>query len=216
MKKKDDKKTKTQYSDAVRKNISDSNIMPEIVVQMSEDEESVIELQQQQQNINLKVPKREHRNYMLKFQTSGNKEPSTNNRYLVEKINKPNRDEEGFEKVQRRRPKRLGTTRVSKEEEKTGFVGAERRAWIYLYRIKRHVTAEQVEQHIRKNSSFANESIKVKELPSDSKQLKSFLLTAPLEKKDELYDPSLWPQNAGVKRFNYGLFQKYKPGADFL
>lgn len=130
--------------------------------------------------------------------------------------NKITLDEDDFQKVRKRRPKRLGTTKVALEEENTGFVGAERKAWIYIYRIKRHVTAEQVTEHIKKHDSFKDERVQVKELQSNPSQLKSFVVTAPLHKKDELYKPEFWPQNVGIKRFHYGLFQKYKVTGDFL
>ncbi|CAG9762760.1 unnamed protein product [Ceutorhynchus assimilis] len=127
------------------------------------------------------------------------------------------KSDDGFKVVQRRpQKKRLGTRNVGTGQEADSFMGGDRRAWIYLYRIKRHVTSQQIEDYVTKQPGFENLKISVKELPSDPTRLKSFVLTAPLNHKDKLYEPDFWPQNVGIRRFNHSLFLKYKPGGDFL
>lgn len=202
-----------RIGDKITNKTSDSKIVPRVVVQMHEDAEVDRRHLIDDTNFKFKTKQQQQSKFTSTSKNQGNKEIHIRNIN-----NETSYNHDGFERVQRRRPKsrRLGTTRVSEEEEKTGFVGAERRAWIYLYRIKRHVKAQQVEEYVKKNPAFTNEKVEVKELPSEPTQLKCFVLTAPLEKKNQLYDPSFWPQNVGVKRFNFGHFQKYKPSEDFL
>lgn len=132
-------------------------------------------------------------------------------------------EEEGFRVVQRRknrRPfkKRLGTGRNTCEDENTGFIGVERKAWLYISRVRSHVTADMVKEYILKKPDFENELVEVQEMsqPNSRSQYKSFLVKAPLSKKDELYQPEFWPLNVGIKRFSFHLYDKYRPAGDFL
>lgn len=116
-----------------------------------------------------------------------------------------------FQRNQRQRfKKRLGNANVSPEGLNTGFSGGERRTWLYLNRIKRHVSEAMVWEHIRSKPGFENENVCVKEIPTEPNRLKCFVVIAPLSRKDELYAPSFWPQNVGIKRF---IFEKHR---DFL
>lgn len=45
--------------------------------------------------------------------------------------------------------------------------------------------------------------MQVKELRSDSSQLKNFVVTVSLHKRDELYKPRFWPQIIRIKIFNF-------------
>lgn len=83
--------------------------------------------------------------------------------------------------------KQLGTGEIINEDNKNGFTGTERKVWLYVYRVKLHVTAEMVKEHIKKQPNFDNEKVEVKELPSKSDHQKSFVVTAPLRRKDEMY-----------------------------
>ena len=116
--------------------------------------------------------------------------------------------------------KRLGVGKTTDIQQENGFMGAERKAWLYINRVKPHVTIEMVEAHIKKQPSFENEIISVKELPinnnNNRNNWKSFVVTAPLSRKDELYQPEFWPPNVGIKRFNFNLYKKNQPMADFL
>lgn len=118
-----------------------------------------------------------------------------------------------FQREQRKKQykkKQLGNAKISPENEKYGFAGGDRKAWIYLNRIKRQTTEEMIIDYVKKKPGFEDENIMVKELPSDANKLKCFVLTAPLNRKDELYDQNFWPLQVGIKRF---IFAKHK---DFL
>ena len=94
--------------------------------------------------------------------------------------------------------KRLGTGTTQDEE----FKGAERMAWLYLYRIK-SASEGKITQYIQSKENFKNVSIRVKEIPGDPNRLKRFVIGAPLDRKDDLYSTDFWPTNIGIKRFDF-------------
>ena len=112
------------------------------------------------------------------------------------------------------RPKTLGTANVTNND----FSGAEKKVWLYLYRIKNNATAQKITDYILKQESFKNEKVMVKEIPGESTKLKRFVVTAPFSKKDELYDPGFWPSGVGIKRFDFGRHREFiqEQSADFL
>lgn len=123
-----------------------------------------------------------------------------------------------FEEVRSKKNRRLakrrfGTAIVSADDDKQGFSGVERKVWINIYRVKEHVTADDVLDYIRKQSGFENERVEVKELLVRSGSVKSFLVKAPLTRKDELYEPSFWPRNVGIRRFKPELHSETKQGS---
>lgn len=71
--------------------------------------------------------------------------------------------------------------------EAKGFAGGDRRVWIYIYRVMKSASETIIENYIKAKPDFAGSSILVKEIPSKEGTLKSFVIVAPLEKKDELY-----------------------------
>ena len=96
-------------------------------------------------------------------------------------------------------PKRLGTAKVGNSE----FSGTDKKVWIYLYRIKSSATEQKITDHIMKNDSFSNEKIVVKDIPGVPDKPKRFVVCAPFSKKDQLYDPEFWPENVGIRRFDF-------------
>lgn len=104
----------------------------------------------------------------------------------------------------KKRPKKnLGTAEVSEDESKNGFSGAERKVWLYVYRVNRVETSKQILEYITKKPGFDEHNTNVEEIPSENGQLKRFLVTAPLSKKEIMYQSEFWPKNVGVKRFNF-------------
>ncbi|XP_044756313.1 uncharacterized protein LOC123314918 [Coccinella septempunctata] len=108
--------------------------------------------------------------------------------------------------------KNIGTGKQSK-----GFSGQERKVWLYIYTVKRSTTTEIIEEYLSTKEGFQEVEIMVKEIPSEENRLKRFVLSAPLEKKEELYKLEFWPSGVGIKRFD---FSKHKDllqeGANFL
>lgn len=70
---------------------------------------------------------------------------------------------------------------------------------------------------IKEKQGFTNESVQVKEIPSQPNALKRFVVTAPITRKDELYEPEFWPARVGIKRFDFKKHKEFlKQGGDFL
>ncbi|CAG9768163.1 unnamed protein product [Ceutorhynchus assimilis] len=90
------------------------------------------------------------------------------------------------------RSKHLGTGTATQEELAQGFAGPKLKVWLNIYRVNNHVTKEMVEKHIKKQPGFENLKIMVSELLTKS-NLKSFVVTAPLVKKDEMCETILAP-----------------------
>lgn len=103
--------------------------------------------------------------------------------------------------------KRLGTGNIPPDAEQRGFTGADRKVWLNIYRVSNHVTVDMVTKYIKKQTSFENEKVDVKELPVKFGSSKSFLVTAPLVRKDEMYEPSFWPRDVGIRRFKPELYR---------
>ncbi|KAG5867076.1 hypothetical protein JTB14_034986 [Gonioctena quinquepunctata] len=116
--------------------------------------------------------------------------------------------EDGFKTIQRKRrkAKRLGTGAVEANQE---FGGEERKVWLYINRVKRSATAEMVKKYMEKKSGFEKENIEVRELPTNENRLKAFVVTAPLSRKDELYDRSFWPNYVGINRFDFNRHKDF-------
>lgn len=79
--------------------------------------------------------------------------------------------------------------------------------WLYVYRVKRECKEGDIVNYIKKHVGFNDVPITVRELPSEQNKLKCFVVTAPIQKKDQMYDPEFWPRFVGVKRFD---FKKHK------
>lgn len=127
--------------------------------------------------------------------------------------------EEGFIQVKgrtRRYTKRLGTGKTEENGEEKGFSGQDRKAWLFINRVQSHVTEAMVSNYIQKKPNFQDENITVKEITHSKKNnWKCFVVTAPLSRKDELYDTEFWPANVGIKRFNFKIYNKSRPLGNF-
>lgn len=64
-------------------------------------------------------------------------------------------------------------------------------------------------EYIRGKETFKKEDIEVKEIPTENNRYKNFLVTAPLNRKDDLYDVDFWPDGIGVKRFSFQRYQDF-------
>ncbi|CAG9770267.1 unnamed protein product [Ceutorhynchus assimilis] len=101
----------------------------------------------------------------------------------------PNTDksENDFIYPRRRYKKRLGNAQPLTN---SNFVGGDRKVWLYLYRVKRECDENAILRYIKTKDGFENLLITVRELPTDQNKLKCFVVTAPLQKKDTMYDPN--------------------------
>lgn len=122
--------------------------------------------------------------------------------------------DEGFTTVHyRKKGKYLKKRKQQKKnfglDENASF-GIERKAWIYLYRVRRDVTAEKIENFIKGQPIFQNSELVVKELPTNESQGKCFMFGADFRLKDELYKPSTWPKDIAYKRFDFKKYHNYQ------
>lgn len=135
-----------------------------------------------------------------------------NKQEIVEDKPESQIQEKEFKKVtyKKRRPKKnLGTAEISEDETKNGFSGGERKVWLYIYRVNRVTTEKEIIEYITNKPGFDKYTTNVEEIPSGEDQLKRFLVTAPLIKKDIMYQPEFWPKNVGVKRFDFEKNKKF-------
>lgn len=128
----------------------------------------------------------------------------------VVKINEKSKLESNPKKT-----KRLGTGNSEGMEE---FKGPEKKAWFFINRVNPKVSEKIVENYIRKKEGFENQEIEVKELQFKIKkgELKSFMVKVPFESKDQLYNTDFWPKNIGIRRFNFGIYNKNLVENNFL
>lgn len=130
---------------------------------------------------------------------------------------------EGYKLVQYRRrrkipEKRLGTGEVTEEQIKSGFSGPEKKVWLYLYRARRVTTDKMIYDYLKEKPCLTNQEVCVRELPTEEKRLKCFVVTAPWKCKDELYKPEFWPVGIGIKRFDFNKHRDFlvKEGGSFF
>ncbi|KAG5887043.1 hypothetical protein JTB14_030002 [Gonioctena quinquepunctata] len=109
----------------------------------------------------------------------------------------------------RRKSKTLGTNEEQQDVSNSGFTGAEKRLWIELYRVSRSTSTQDILQYIRKRPGFNDVECRVSELPSEEQRHKRFLVTAPFNKIDELYNPTFWPSGVGITRFSFTRNKKF-------
>lgn len=108
-----------------------------------------------------------------------------------------------------RQPKRFGTGEIPLDAKTKGFTGGERRVWISLYRVLKTATSEIVHNYIKSKEGFQDVRVIVKEITVPEDQLKSFVVVAPLSKKDDLYNTEFWPKNVGIRRFDFNKHRDF-------
>lgn len=113
-------------------------------------------------------------------------------------INKPTNDE--FKMVTRKRRRR---PTIQGKNTSSNLKGVAKMASIYLSRIDTGSTVESVTDHLNENG-FKNFDVKL----ANSKYpelYKSYVITVPETKLDEVKQPELWPEGACVGNFLYHL-----------
>ncbi|CAH1100683.1 unnamed protein product [Psylliodes chrysocephalus] len=74
----------------------------------------------------------------------------------------------GFQKDKELRKKTIGVN-------ETKDFGVEKKVWLYLYRLQRHVTEDKILQYLKNITHFKNANIYIKELPTPKTQNKCFM-----------------------------------------
>lgn len=103
------------------------------------------------------------------------------------------------------------------EENNENFKGAEPKVWLYLYRVLKEVTEDNIKQFIKKktNPESDNEII-VRQISSESTQFNRFMVATEFKYKDMLYDPKFWPKGVGYKRFDFKRYYETHRPTSFL
>lgn len=159
------------------------------------------------------VSRREVTSYERQLSTSALTENTTGNQTIraAPRSDKQTIDSDSdFVEIRRRqrRGKRFGTGETI-EGNNGSFAGEDRRAWIYLYRVKRGATEDVIREYIRSKPGFEKDMVSVREIPTTEAQLKCFVAIVPLDKRKEVYDPAFWPRNVGVKRFDFNRHRDF-------
>lgn len=82
------------------------------------------------------------------------------------------------------------------------FMGAPRRAWMYVGRVNVNVKESQIENHLK--GKFPGEDFSIERLPKrDAAHSASFKIGASLSLVEDLYKPQNWPTGVVVKRFRF-------------
>lgn len=80
-----------------------------------------------------------------------------------------------------------------------GLEAGEKKAWLYLGRVKKGCTAEGVKEFI--STTFPDIDAKVEQLDSKSINYTSFKICVDFVKKEVLMNEAAWPKNVILKRF---------------
>lgn len=80
----------------------------------------------------------------------------------------------------------------------TTICASEKKAWFYLGRLRSDTSAEAVKKFI--SDSFAGTEASVEKLDSKGENA-SFKIGVDFDKKDDLFNSSVWPKNSLLKRF---------------
>lgn len=89
-----------------------------------------------------------------------------------------------------------------------GLVAGDKKAWLYLGRVKKETPVDSVDQFIK--NAFPEVEAKVEKLESKSESYSSFKICVDFAKKDELMNSTVWPMNIVLKRFLFRR-QNIKP-----
>ncbi|KAG8260968.1 hypothetical protein J6590_085132 [Homalodisca vitripennis] len=87
-----------------------------------------------------------------------------------------------------------------------GLVSADKKAWLFVSRVGMSITHKEVKNHVL---SFCAGDIHCEELRTKFPGYKSFKIAVPVDKREDLLKPEVWP--AGVLVSNYVFPSRSKP-----
>lgn len=123
----------------------------------------------------------------------------------TEAINKSHRECSHQQHKKSGRPKQQRYIRGSNVE-KTSLKAVEKHAWIYVTRLDRNTSQDDIISHLSQICKI--ECTKLEQKNSD--RVASFRIRAPFDKKDEIMDGNIWPNGTWINRF-YFPSNKTKP-----
>ncbi|XP_045460225.1 uncharacterized protein LOC123670736 [Harmonia axyridis] len=121
--------------------------------------------------------------------------------------NNHNKSSNSTNPQKKRRTTQIGTAPTA-EPSGSGFQGMEKKVWIFINRIMKHVTIQDIHKYIASKPGFEGNQIEVREIPGNPEGLKRFVVTAPLVHKEEMYKSEFWPNGVGIKRFNFNKYRE--------
>lgn len=119
----------------------------------------------------------------------------------------PNQD--GWQTVTRRN-KGIFKKHIGESDENVeNFKGIKPKVWLYLYRVSKGVTEDDVRIFIKKKNEIPDDQeIIVKKLPSENTHLNAFMVAADFKYKENFYNPKFWPKGVGYKRFDFKRYNE--------
>lgn len=84
-----------------------------------------------------------------------------------------------------------------------GLVGIQKRIWVFLSRVKLHVTAEKIQKYLCSKPNMKERTFIVEELKLKRTQTKAFKIGVEYVLKDEVYQPNFWPKGVGFSRYTF-------------
>lgn len=106
-------------------------------------------------------------------------------------------------------------TKIGEGEKTDEMAATEKRVWLFISRIKRHVTADNVKAYMAKQLDQGVQDFIVRELPTGEQRNKCFMVGADYHHRDEMYKATFWPAGVGFKRFDFQLYKRLNDKQDF-
>lgn len=101
-----------------------------------------------------------------------------------------------------------GSAAVSSGDTSQEFLGRDihnKKIWLFITKIRDHVTEEIVEKYIANKTGKTSDTIEVKLLQTknDKPNNKSFIVGVSLDLKEDIYKEKFWPVGVTYSRFNF-------------
>lgn len=113
-------------------------------------------------------------------------------------------------KKTKRREINIGTAETETEDEENDFIGKEsnKKVWLFISRVKDHVTIEKIKNYIKKKTDLHDDSDIVVEHTKTKyddirKDCQCFKIGINYDKKDVVYEENFWPKKVAYRRFNF-------------
>lgn len=112
-----------------------------------------------------------------------------------------------------KKPINMGTAEITSSE--NAFAGREtsnKKAWLFISRVKDSANEEIVRNYILKKTKVDDKDVSVKAVETTYKKEdnKCFLIGIKFELKDALYDKDFWPKGVAFRRFRFRFDKQEK------
>lgn len=95
------------------------------------------------------------------------------------------------------------TTQIGEGGTDEGLEGVQKRIWIFLSRVKLHVTAEKIHKYLSSKPNMKESTFLVEELKLKRTRTKAFKIGVEYALKEEVYQPKFWPKGVGFSRYTF-------------